>query len=109
MYRLELSLDVYQRLKQNLAEIRPDIKLSLVSCDYALASLGFVDRPPCIINADLTKQEYESLLDELMEYEIDAYNQPIDERNIEKTPAYQKYVRYGWMWDVFYSAEYMDV
>ena len=107
MYKLELSLDVYQRLEKCLSEIHPEINLILVSCDYALASLGFVAQPPCTIQVDMTEQECEALLDELMQYETDAYNQP-DTQMLEKTLEYQTYDKYGWMWDIFYSAEYIE-
>lgn len=102
MYRLESSLNVYQRLKQCLFEIHPEIKLVLASCDYALASLGFVDYPPCVIHVDLTQEDMEELLEELMDFEIDSVDMP------ELSKEYQTYVKYGWMWDIFYSAEYID-
>lgn len=107
MYKLELPLDEYQRLEKCLSEIHPEINLVLVSCDYALADLGFVESPPCVIKVELTEQECEALLYELMRYEVDAFNQP-DDQISEKTPAYQTYVKYGWMWDIFYSAEYIE-
>jgi len=102
MYRLEVPLDVYQRLKQCLFEIHPEIKLVLASCDYALASLGFVDQPPCVIHVDLTQEDMEQLLDELMDFEIASVDMP------EQSKEYQACVKYGWLWDIFYSAEYID-
>ena len=107
MYKLELKLDVYRRLELCLSEIHPEIKLILVSCDYALAALGFADQPPCTVHVDMTEPERETLMDELMQYEIDAFNQP-DTQILEKTPAYQLYEKYGWMWDIFHSAKYID-
>lgn len=108
MYKLELSLDVYQRLEKCLSEIHPEINLIFVSCDFTLASLGFAEQPPCVIHADLTRGELESLLDDLMQYEIDAYNPPETQGEPERTPEDQKFIRYGWMWDIFYSAEYIE-
>ncbi|MBR5429271.1 MAG: hypothetical protein IK116_01960 [Firmicutes bacterium] len=102
MYQLAVPLNVYQRIKQNLFEIHPEIKVALVSCDYALASLGFVGQPPCVIHVDLTQEGMEQLLDELMDYEIDSVDMP------KQSKEYQAYVKYGGLWDIFYSAERID-
>ena len=102
MYQLEISLDKYEKLKQCLSEIHPEIAVTLVSFDYALASMGFAEQPPCTVDVDLTEEGCRELLDELMQYEIDAYNQEGSYYKIKKTPQYQKYLRYGWMWDLFH-------
>ena len=80
---------MYKRLKLLLFEIHPEIKLVLASCDYALASLGFVDQPPCVIHVDITQEEMEKLLDELMDFEIASVDMP------ERSKEYQAYVKYG--------------
>lgn len=109
MYRLDLPLNTYRELKQRLSEIHPEIELTLVSCDYALAALGFVDEPPCIVHFDMTEEELDDLLDDLMEYEIDAFQVDNGTQSAwEKTPEYQAYVKYGWMWNVFYYAKTIE-
>ena len=108
MYRLDISLPTYESMKQRLSEIHPEIELELIVCDYALVTLGFVKDPPCIVHVDLTEEAYNDLMTELMDFEIAAYNQPESERHPEKTPVYQQYLRYGWMWDYFYWAKIWD-
>ena len=44
----------------------------------------------------------EKLLDELMDFEIASVDMP------ERSKEYQAYVKYGWLWNLFYSAEYID-
>lgn len=99
IYKIELSLEVYEKMKQCLSEIHPEIILNLVSCDYQLASLGFVKSPPCVVEFDLTDEQMNNLLDELMELETDSVEMPKD------SPEYQAYEKYGWMWSYLYYAE----
>ena len=101
MFKLSMSLKEYERLRQSLSEIHPEILFEVVSCDYALAALGFVSSPPCEFTVNVTNDKLEELLDELMDLEINAVGLP------EHTEAYRRYQKYGWMWDVLRFAEPM--
>ena len=99
MYRLKISLEVYEKLKMCLGEIRPGFNVILTFCDYALSDLGFVSSPPCIVDVLIDTKEMNTLLDELMEYETDSVDMP------ESSLQYKRYERYGWMYDLLLCAE----
>lgn len=95
IYKLETTKEKYLKLKERLFELNPNIKLVLVSCDDNLEKLGFTDSAPCVVDLYISEEECESLMDELMSMEEDAYASN-DKENREK------YDRYGWIWDVLF-------
>lgn len=94
MLHLEMPLNDYEKLNHCLSEIHPEILLNLVACDQALASLGFVESPSCVIEVNSTNDELDKLLGELMLFEIATVDMPCQSKE------YQLLVKYGWMWDV---------
>lgn len=48
--------------------------------------------------------EYEDMMDKLIQLEIDAYNTEDGIEPSKDNPYYQKYLKYGWLWDLFYQA-----
>ena len=108
MYKLELSKKEYELFKNTLAEFRPNIKIELIQCDEALERLGFCESAPCIIHVDLTKEDMETLIDELMQLEMDAFNTETGEDPLPNDPLYMLYKKFGWMWGYFYSAEWIE-
>ena len=108
MYKIEMSKTVYESLKSDLEKFRPNIQLILVECDDALERLGFCESAPCIVHVDLTEEEMELLLDDLMQLEIDAYNTETGKDPLPNDPFYLLYREFGWMWGVFHDAEWID-
>lgn len=99
----------YERIKALLPDIKPDIKITLVCCDDNLEKMGFCSSAPCIVCFDLSLDELEKLLDDLMQIEVDAFNTADGNDPPENDPYYQKYLKYGWLWDImFYAKEDID-
>ncbi len=95
----------FEDIKRALQEVYPSARPEHIVTDYVLKQLGFVDYPPCIFSLDMTWNEYEEMMDELMQLEIDAFNTPDGKMPAEDDPAYQRYGKYGWLWDMFYNAK----
>ena len=108
MYKIEITKEVYENLKKDLAKFRPNIALILVECDEALERLGFCESAPCIVHIDLSEEEMEILLDDLIQLEVDAYNTETGAHPLPDDPFYLLYKGFGWMWGVFYYAEWID-
>ncbi len=104
MIRLNLSEPLYREIKKLLPDICPDVKFSLKTTDDILATLGFCDVPPCVVAFDLNDSEFEEMLLELIQLEVDAYNTPDGKDPKEDDPYYQRYLKYGWIYDVLFNA-----
>ena len=95
----------YKTIEEGLKTICPWVKIKHITTDTALKKLGFVDCPPCCFSLDLSWGEFEDMMDELMQLEIDAFNTPNGEMPSENDFSYKKYEKYGWLWDMFYNAD----
>ena len=105
MIYLNIDKNTYSQINELLPDIWPEIQIELLVMDENLERLGFCESAPCRVSVDLSAEEYEQLLDELMQLEIDAYNTRDGKNPLEDDPEYIRYCKYGWMWDVLYSAE----
>ena len=105
MIYLNIEKALFEQINNLLPEIWPNVKIDLLSEDENLERLGFCKSAPCRVSIDLSESEYELLLDKLIELEVDAFNTPDGNSPSENDPKYIRYLRYGWMWDVLYSAE----
>lgn len=105
MIRLDIDRVTYTQIATLLPDIWPDIKINLLSMDENLEKLGFCKSAPCVVSIDLSAAEYEQLLDKLMDLEVNAYDTPDGDYPSDNDPDYILYCKYGWMWDVLYSAE----
>ena len=105
MVYLNISRALYIQISDLLPDIWPNIKIDLLAVDENLEKLGFCKSAPCMVSIDLSADEYEHLLDKLMQLEIDAYSTPDGKIPPDNDPDYIRYHKYGWMWDILYSAE----
>lgn len=105
MYKLEIDRNTYERLKAGLREFRPNIKIELVSCDIMLEKLGFCDVAPCIVYVHLYENEMEQLQLDLLQFEIDAFNN--NDEPEENDPLYILYKKYTWIYYVLICAEFI--
>ena len=85
--------------------ITTDFSYKTIEEGIKTKKLGFVDCPPCCFSLDLSWGEFEDMMDELMQLEIDAFNTPNGEMPSENDFLYKKYEKYGWLWDMFYNAD----
>ena len=67
MFYIETDKVTYNQIKTLLPDIKPDIKITLMSCDDNLEKLGFCSSAPCVVCFDLTFDELNHLLDDLMQ------------------------------------------
>ena len=93
----------YELLKERLNELYPEYEVRMTDCDINLERLGFVDSAPCRARIDITEQQYEDLLDELIGFEINAYNN--DPWSSDASVEMQLCERYTWMYDYLLCAE----
>lgn len=92
--RIETDISTYERLKECLSERYPTITVKLLSADYALKKLGFVEKVPCVIEVVSTEDEISSVVEDAFDLEIAAFQ--IDDENSEEWELYE---RYGWLYD----------
>lgn len=104
MIRLNLELPQYQQLEKQLPDICPDVKFYLESSDETLVKLGLSDVAPCIVTFELDDDGFEKMLDDIVWIEICAFNTEDGKDPPEDDEYYQKYLKYGWMFDVLHDA-----
>lgn len=61
--------------------------------------LGFVDEVPCQIEVCATEEQIQEIRDIALDFEFEAYDGPENYYPDEDDEAYQKFVRYGWLFD----------
>lgn len=62
--------DLYKSL---LAEFKPKWKVEIITEDYNLYKLGFVDEIPCSLSLDVSYEEIYELQEEIEDMEIEVY------------------------------------
>lgn len=82
----------------------PDIRLRMIDCDYHLERLGFCDSAPCVIRFEITEEERDWLMEQLMDMEGSAYT---TDSPSETSPEYKRYKKYNWIWDLLFYADYV--
>lgn len=103
MIRLNLNFSQYSLLEKQLPDICPDVKFYLESSDETLVKLGLADVAPCIVVFELDENGFEEMLDDIAWIEICAFNTEDGKDPPENDEYYQKYLKYGWMFDVLYD------
>lgn len=104
MIRLNLDLPQYQQLEKQLPDICPDVKFYLESSDETLVKLGLSDVAPCVVAFELDDDGFEKMLDDIVWIEICAFNTEDGKDPPKDDENYQKYLKYGWMFDVIHDA-----
>ncbi len=92
-------------IRERLHDIFPNVKFSLAVCDENLQTMGLCSDAPCIVALDLYNSDFSEMMDELMQLEVDAYITSDGDDPDEDNPLYQRYLRYGMLWDIFYTAK----
>lgn len=95
----ETDIPEYLELKECLSEIYPQVEVKLISSDPMLKKLGFVDKVPCQIEVCATREQIQEIRDMALDFEVAAYDGPSNYYPNENDEAYQKYLRYGWLYD----------
>ena len=105
MVQINVSRDDFDKINALFPEIFPDVVFSLKVQDDALVKLGFCDSAPCVVEFDITAREFYDILEELIDLEINAYNTSNGREPAKENPAYQKYLKYGCLYEILYIAE----
>ena len=108
MVQMKMNKDEYNKIQILLPDICPQIGFSLKVEDDNLVVLGLCDSAPCIVEFDMTDSEYEETLDDLNELEIEAFDTPHGTYPSESSPAYQKYLKYGCLYDILSNSEIIE-
>lgn len=103
-----LPLSLAELYKSLLLDIRPAWNVNIITVDYNLYKLGFVNEPPCSLVLDICDKQIEELYEEIIGMEADAYfyedllyKNPIDmtmeekEKSKEIKKCKRKYERYA--------------
>lgn len=105
MVQLKINRDDFDKIKSLLPDICPAVSFSLQIEDNNLVKLGFCNSAPCVVGFDMSVQAFYEMLDTLNDIEIDAFN-GLDSTELSRnTPAYQKYLKYGCLYDILFMAE----
>ena len=105
MVRLKVSKDEFDKINSLLPDICPNVPFSLKVQDDNLMKLGFCESAPCIVEFDMSTEEFNEMLDTLDDIEVDAFNTPHGSYPSRNSPAYQKYLKYGCLYDILFFAE----
>lgn len=105
MLQIKVNKDEFDKINMLLPDVCPDVAFALKSQDDNLAALGLCDSAPCIVEFDLTAEQFIEMLDTLSDIEVDAFNTPDGRAPSKNTPAYQKYLKYGCLYEILYNAE----
>lgn len=108
MVKLNLDRTSYNKVENLLHDIYPEVEFYLESIDENLEKLGFCKSAPCIVAFNLDAQGFEALLDGLSYIEIDAFNTKNGEHPKVEEYEYQKYLKYGCLFDVLNNAEIIE-
>lgn len=105
MLYVETSTASYQAIRQSLDAVYPQAKTEHIATDEALRALGFVDFPPCLFSLDMTQDEYREMMDEFINLEVDAFNTADGKPPAKDDEYYLRYMKHGWLWDMFFNAK----
>lgn len=102
---VNMNMDDYRKMEKSLPDIFPEVSFFIKEADQNLVKLGLCESAPCVVMFNLDNNEFEDMLDELNEIEIDAFNTNYGEYPKQDNPAYQKYLKYGCLYEILYNAE----
>ena len=107
MLYLKIEESNYNKMKILLPDICPDVEFDLIATDDNLKKLGLCADSPCVIAFNIDESRFDQMMDELIQLEIDAFNVS-DGYPSSDDPLYQRYIKYGWMWNVLHNAEEIE-
>ena len=105
MIQVHMNKHDYNTVLSLLPNILPEVSFSLIMQDETLVHLGLADSAPCIVAFDMCVDAFYEMLDTLNDIEIDAFDTPDGGDPSPNDPAYQKYLKYGCLYDILYTSE----
>lgn len=104
MIQIQVNTDEFQKIKNLLPDICPEVFFELKCQDHNLVNFGICDNAPCIVEFDLSIDDFYEILDLLNDLEIDAFNTNSGMDPEADDYAYKKYLKYGCLYNILYNA-----
>lgn len=104
MIQVYLNTSEFNKISELLPDICPEVKFILKAQDDNLVKIGLAESAPCIIEFDTSVEDFYDMLDTLNDIEIDAFNTN-DIEPSERNTDYQKYLKFGCLYDILYTAK----
>mgnify|MGYP006991682958 CR=1 FL=1 len=104
MIQVYLNTSEFNKISELLPDICPEVKFTLKAQDDNLVKIGLAESAPCIIEFDTSVEDFYDMLDTLNDIEIDAFNTN-DIEPSERNTDYQKYLKFGCLYDILYTAK----
>lgn len=101
---VKMHKDDYNKVETLLPDICPDVACFVKEADHTLVDMGLCKSAPCVITFGVGTEEFYEMLDMLNDVEIDAFNTQGTSHD-ESSQAYQKYLKYGCLYDILSNAE----
>ncbi len=105
MLQIKVNKEELNKIKSLLPDIYPEASFYLKTNDDNLVKLGFCDSAPYIVEFDMSAEDFYEMLDTLNDIETDAFNVLDSSEPSRSNPAYQKYLKYGCLYDILFLAE----
>ena len=102
---VKMSMADYEKVENLLPELFPDVSFFVKEADHNLKNLGLCESAPCVVVFNLDSNEFAELIDKLDDIEVDAFNLLLSDKPSREHPAYQKYLKYGCLYDILFLAE----
>lgn len=100
MLLIETKIRDFKAVQEHMRDLFPQINLDLIS-DISLPGIEL----PYSFTMSISYAELDDIMDDLMQLEVDAFNTGDGKMPPQNDPLYLKYVKYGWLWDLFYDAK----
>ncbi len=105
MIYLEMDKSSWEIINNRLPDICPNVKFSLLVIDDNIKALGFCSSELCIVGFDMDETCFDGMLLDLTDLETDAFNTAGRKPPHKDDPDYQRYLKYGILWDILFNAK----
>ena len=105
MLKFHLDKNDYEKVAELLPELFPEIKIQLEMCDENLVNLGFCQFAPCIVTLNISQEKFKDIIDELIDIETDAFDTKYGNYPKDEDPIYQKFLKYGCLYNILNNVE----
>ena len=109
MVCLEMDKASWNIISSRLPDICPSVHFSLLVVDENFKTLGFGVSEPCVVSFDMDESSFRRMLLNLTDLEADAFNTSDGQPPRKDDPDYQRYLKYGILWDILYNAKQLDL
>ncbi len=109
MIYLEMDKSSWEIINSRLPDIFPNVNFSLLVIDDNIKALGFWSSELCVVAFDIDETRFERMLLDLTDLETDAFNTADGKPPNKDDPDYQRYLKYGILWDILFNAKQINL